>query len=417
MNAPYTLDANASPPLIGVVRVGRQRYATNLIWNVVAERRELLLEAEEGADRIDTQLVCLLAPKNAEVAQYGLGDETLNHKAGQLSLAARVQRPDGGSLCAAWPTDDDYWVVIAIREDGAIICDKALATADAARAVFNDYLAHDAWQHTVCPATWGIPGAQSEAALRSFLKGPRARLRSLERKSPVRLALIVGVAVFAVAAVFGWRHLQHMDDASLTQIESFTPPPPPPSPWLDQPRLGAAYATCVQSLRRQWLDASSLPGWRPDSTGVCDGHEVRYTLKSDGGTWMWLDTMRFRLPQAPTLEHADKDAVLAWPLPKVPSWGTDGPQPAEVERVQQYLTAQFAESFTPITLTPGNVSQRPKLELQFSTTRDPNMFLPLLMRLPAAVLDSMAFTASTQQWDIKATVYGALSAAKLPNQN
>lgn len=90
----------------------------------------------------------------------GFGSSKLGHKIGMPSLAAAVAYFVQGSFLGAWELPDGIWYVLAMRDDRVVpTTDRAFASEEAARSLFEKLSSDYMWPILYAPERWNVVNA------------------------------------------------------------------------------------------------------------------------------------------------------------------------------------------------------------------------------------------------------------------
>lgn len=410
--------------MLGSVRLGNKEYAVSLIWYGAEDGARLKAEAVDAAGRVGSSLIALRPGGALNTPQYGLGDTMLGHKPGMPSLAAAVAEQVHGSLFGVWQLDTQLWCLIGVRNDGAIVFDKASANEEAIRQEFAEGLVADAWEQIICPAAWEISGTQPAEEHRPALGRTRVRLQPL--KADVGRFLLYGALVAVVCGGSYFAYGQYQDYQArraaaqqaleLAQAQASAaarnrpaatgPVRIPDMPWAGQPLATSATQACIDGLLLHLHAAAEVPGWSRDGAGRCDGKSVSYDIKRDQGTDNWVAPMVARMADRPQLTGpANGKATLKWPLPQLPVYAKDSPG-TPLDLLRQNVPAQFAEMGQDFSFAAGD--SQPfwqSVRYAFETPLDPMTFMPLLGTMPGALVREVDLDPESGKWKISGEIY------------
>lgn len=407
-------DENIGEKLQGVVAIGRRRYAVSLIWNQAEGNKSLTLEAKEAADRMGCSLFAIRPGKGRWHDQFAVADRNLKHKAGLPSLAAALADELSSSILGAWQLGEGIWWLVGIRDDGLIIYDRAVSDVQDIQQDFLEALASGEWTQVLCPAEWGVNESEQSINLAGNIGKGKIFLRPT-KVNKVRIASIFSAVALAIlASLFSYKKYQeHL--LELKQIEERQKKlsgmyiakdiQVPPMPWAGKPIFNLALISCVTDLVKYAEYASQIPAWER-GTGTCNGNEIDYTLKSSGGTEIWLNIMAERLPVKPSSASASGETGnIVWKLPEIAVYPDNSPG-VSLQKTQQYLTVELAELFIPITFS--GVQKELfwlKMEYKVENVQELPYLLKVFSKIPASVVKSVTFDPVKRLWSLEAEVY------------
>jgi hypothetical protein len=146
---------------VGVVSIGRRRYATGLYWQVSPSGRVAVAakEAARQPGQFADYFAVRAGTKEGRIPQFGLGQNDLGHRPGMPTLAATLANRQPGSWAGAFKIREGVYLVIArddlITPDG----DQLYADETEARNRLYEEIKLGGLQRIYAPEAWSIPGS------------------------------------------------------------------------------------------------------------------------------------------------------------------------------------------------------------------------------------------------------------------
>ncbi|SDV46548.1 type 4b pilus protein PilO2 [Chitinasiproducens palmae] len=387
--------------LVGVVTESGRQYAVSLIWHTACTPQALAAEARESASRLQAGVLCLYPARDpGGVTQYGLGELLLGHRHGLAALAPSIAAGCLNSLLAAWRTTGGAWVVIAIRDDNTIVCDKAFAHESDAATAFLDHLT-DEWTERICPSHWSNPST-TDAPLASYLRAKKVLLQT-PRGARNRVLRLGAVSLLTVLAAGGVLYLLKSQEKAQVPGKPVLHSPKASRPWAGAPRLLPALLACERALRRDGFGLLSIPGWKLGEAGRCDGKSVRFGLVRTTGTRGWADYALRSIPGDLNVTGTHSALTVSRPLPPAPVLEQLSDEPPLREALR-YLQAQFEEAGVEL---DGRLEHEPSdvLHVSFNVQGDMLPFASVFEPIRNAVLREITYDVLTDSWRVTAALY------------
>jgi hypothetical protein len=399
-----------------ILVVGGRPYAFGLRWTSARSRSTLEEEAKEAASAEAANYVVLHRAYN----QFGLASIT-DLPAGwrrwiyrPRSGVATVALVAGAATLAAFPLDDDRWLVLAIDRKGFLPDgDIIVANAAAARTRIETLIAQSptTWRKRFVPEDWGIPDSKTVNPADLLSRPGAPRLTPLWRLTH-RRRIRFGFAAFGAL----------LAAAGLTAVRLVTTPPPAIAIPFQPPRPVAAIWTpaalsldrCLSALK----DAqryNAVPGWSPVKYS-CQGGEsvvIDFTRIANGQ----ISAIRVLLPAA-QLSEDGHSAVLAIPLRALPRISATGSFASRQQYrlvaldLSQRLNGSFSiqAARTPL---PGEAPTTPPgqawilLDWSYRTQAPATVWASAIARLGSISVETVVFTPADNFWQIGGTLYAS----------
>lgn len=385
-------------PMMGVVRVGKERLAAGLFWQPAPTAALAVREARIVAAKAElaTDLFCV---RRRGVPQFGLAQRKVGHRPGMRAIAAILANSiDAMSWLGAFRVEAG-WLIVMVRK-GAVMPDGDLVVEDEndGRQRLLDELASDDWAAVFAPAEWQIAGSRSEDLANLVSLSTDARLRPVIHNPATTLLWIGGTA--AAGIVLWSLMVPSSPPAPAVPIVPVAPPPPPP-PWHGQPNALSLIRACQRAI---------------ESTATIAGYEVEGVSCGSGGT-----TVRYHrrwgrlswLPEGSLVTSPDR-ATIAEPLPvRVDErTGEERPWPANLLRrviwgaAQTYqLDSEINEPPSPG--LPGRESRQPAdfraITIAIGSALPPSAIGRILGTIPTLVVEEVSW--QPLAWRVKGKVY------------
>lgn len=265
---------------VGVVTVGRKRYAVGLYWENSPNGR-ISQAAKESARSSETPVdYYVTRPGNDQgrVPQFGLAPHFDEFRSGMPSLAGCLAAQQPGSWIGAFRLREGSAVVI-VRDD-LIVPDGDLFFADEGEARDRLYqeMAIGGFQRIYAPEAWGIPNADTMPIGLLLNDTAGVRLRPVALTKDAKLLAVIAMGALFIALGIGW-YVQQKTAAEqaarmarLAALErarvqaqgiaaAARPPeyPPPDRKWEKAAPVLDILAACQTALNRVSVGES---GWR-----------------------------------------------------------------------------------------------------------------------------------------------------------
>ncbi|MDB5392891.1 MAG: pilin accessory family protein [Rhodospirillales bacterium] len=399
-----------------ILVVGGRSYAFGLRWTSAASRSTLDAEAKTAAVAERAGYVVIHRAYN----QFGLASIG-NAPTGLTSWfyrprsgIAAVVLSAGAATLAAFPLDDDRWLVLAIDRKGFLPDgDMIVAGAEEARARIETLIAQSPtnWRRKFVPEGWGIPDTKTvnPEDLLSGSGAPRlVPFWFLNNRLRIRLGFAAAFALIVAAGIAPFRFAAAPPPAA---VAAFQPPKPIAAVWTP---AALSLDNCLSALRSAQR-YNAVPGWRPAKYS-CQGGEsfvVDFVRVGNGQIGM----MRSLLPQA-RLSDDGRAAVLAIALSTLPRISAIGSFSTREQyrvvgldlsqRLNGTFTLQAGKKLLPgePDATPAN--QAWKLFTWTYQTQAPALvWAGALSRLGSISLDTLVFTPAENLWQITGSVYAS----------
>jgi hypothetical protein len=410
-----TLDGRPNAPA-EILIVGGQSFAFGLRWTSAASRSTLEAEARAAAVAEGANYVVIHRAYN----QFGLA--SIGNAPGGVrgcfyrlrSGISTIALTAGAATLAAFPLDDDRWLVLAIDRKGFLPDgDTIVPNAKEAKARIERLIAESptSWRRKFIPEEWGIPETKTvnPGDLLSRSGAPRlVPLWFLSNRSRIRLGLavlagVVGAAIFAA--------LRFLSEAPPSVAVPFQPPKPVAAVWTP---AGLALDSCLSALRGAQR-YNAVPGWTPAKYSCLGGESVvvDFARRGDGQIGM----MRNLLPQA-RLSDDGRSAVLAIPLSGLPRVSALGVFAAIEnyrvigldlsQRLNGSFTLQAGKKLLPGESEPAEPIQAWNLFSWTYQTRAPAIvWAGAIARLGSISVDSLVFTPAENLWQVTGSLYAS----------
>jgi hypothetical protein len=399
-----------------ILTVGGRSFAFGLRWTSAASRSTLETEAKAAAIAEGANYVVIHRTYN----QFGLASN--GDVPGGLrgwfyrprSGIAAIALTAGAATLAAFPLDDDRWLVLAIDRKGFLPDgDLIVASAEEARARIDALVAQSptSWRRKFVPDDWGIPDTKrvNPGDLLSRSGAPHLiSLWYLTHRLRLRLSLAAGIALFVVAAAAAVRFAA----APPTEIVvPFQPPKPVAAVWTP---AALALDSCLSALRSAQR-YNTVPGWTPAKYSCLGGESVVVDFVRVGNGQIGI--MRSLLPQA-HLSDDGRAAVLAIPLSSLPRVSTIGVFAALEnyrvigldlsQRLNGAFTLQAGKKLLPGETESAQPNQAWKLFSWTYQTRAPAIvWAGAIARLGSISVDALVFTPAENLWQVTGSLYAS----------
>ncbi len=396
--------------------VDGRSYAFGLRWTSATSKSALEAEAKVAAMAEGANFVVLHPTYNqfglASIANVpsGFRGWFYRPRSGVAAIASEV----GAATLAAFPLDDDRWLVLAIDRKGILPDgDTIVANAEDAKARIQTLIAQSPaiWRKKFAPASWGIADSRTvdPKDLLSGSGGLRLTpLSHLIHRKRIRFGVATVAALFAAAAFAAFRF------AAAPQPLAVVPVPP------SKP-VAAVWTPAVLSLDRclsAIQDAkryNAVPGWIPSKYTCANGQSLVVNFNSLGNGQISVITSV--LPQA-HLSDDGRSAVLAIPLsplPRIASAGAFAPREQYrlvgldlSQRLNGVFTIEAGKRLLPGEADATLPGQTWRLFAWTYRTQAPAIvWASAIARLGSIGVDSLVFTPASNLWQIGGALYAS----------
>jgi hypothetical protein len=396
--------------------VGGRSFAFGLRWTSAASRSTLETEAKAAAIAEGANYVVIHRAYN----QFGLA--SIGNAPSGLwgwlhrlrSGIATIALTAGAATLAAFPLDDDRWLVLAIDRKGFLPDgDMIVASTGEARARIETLIAQSptSWRRKFVPDDWGIPDTRrvNPEDLLSRVGAPRLiPLWYLINRLRIRLGFAAGFALLVVAAAIAFRFAAAPPPAIAVP---FQPPKPVAAVWTP---AGLALDSCLSALRSAQR-YNTVPGWTPAKYSCLGGESVVVDFVRVGSGQIGL--IRSLLPQA-RLSDDGRAAVLAIPLSSLPRVSTIGAFAALEnyrvigldlsQRLNGAFTLQGGKKLLPGETESAQPNQAWRLFGWTYQTRAPAIvWAGAIARLGSISVDALVFTPAENLWQVTGSLYAS----------
>ncbi|ECG5801077.1 hypothetical protein E1610_10730 [Salmonella enterica subsp. enterica serovar Muenchen] len=414
------MSENLHSDIPGIITLSNKKYAINLLWNQV-DGQKPIVAAREGAKLINTGIVCI--NNNFLGYQYGLADKNIGHKSGMFALATKIDISKG-SLCGIWEVDEKIWLVIAINRDGIIIIDKGFFHEEQAKEEFYSVVYSDEWDNIVCPESLTVNDSIN-VSLDVFLskkagKKIKSVFLSKGKKSFIFLFLICVIVIACV--IFdkvkidnSQTQVQYQPPSLTSEKKKESKPEVIKMPWSNQPEPYSMMTQCINQIDREYLNASSVPGWLWTETASCDSKSVFFPVTRSAGTKLWLRSADTLITPPPLItDVTENSAVLSWPVPDVLLYKEIKALPENLNNIKDisdFLQEAFAQSSGAIDISAssqniaGN-SMILEVNFNYNTVFDPRVFLSILSNVEGITVKEITYSFSKKEWSVSGVFYG-----------
>lgn len=399
-----------------IVIVGGKPYAFGLRWASAISRSTLVVEAVAAASAERASFVVIHRAQNqfglAAIGKVpaGVGRWFYRPRCGIAAVASAV----GTATLAAFPLDDDRWLVLAIDRKGFLPDgDMIVADATQAKARVERLIARSpsSWRRKFLPEEWGIPDSKrvnpAELLFRSGVPHlvPVWRLRNRRR---IGFAVAAVLLLLASAVVGAVRFATAPPPIPVTSIQ---PPKPIPASWTP---AGLALDSCLSALRSAQR-YNGVPGWVPSKYSCLGGESVVIEFARIGTGQIGM--MRTLLPQA-RLSDDGRSAVLALPLASLPRITAVGVFASREryrvtgldlsQRLNGIFTLQAGRKLLPGEAETAQSNQAWKLfSWSYRTQAPAIVWAGAIARLGSISIDALVFTPADNTWQLTGSLYAS----------
>lgn len=403
----------------GTVHIQKRAYAINLLWNQVPLGENPLKTAKESAKVINTRLICL--ENNLLGTQYGLADKRLGHKAGMHVLATHLDT-SVGAFCGAWKFEQGVWYIFAINSDGVILSDKGVCTKDVAIEEFNNLLYSNEWDKIICPPDWLIPNSVDEPITLFFVKKKGRKIRTTSLNYNFLFLCLCSLFIIAGGVYFYINRYVSSENAEAVELLPETTVKPQTikpqnivTPWGDHIKPLSMLTQCITYIDANVLNAVSVPGWSWDDEASCDGNNVFFPIKKNGGTNLWLRSASLFISPPPNVIDGTGDtAVLSWSVSGTNKYKKQDIKIDDINNIndiKNFLSESFAQSFLSFDMNSSNNSNEHNLVKQsfnYSTKMNPGIYLPILVNVDGIVFDKITYSFKNNEWKVSGYFWGRM---------
>jgi hypothetical protein len=399
-----------------ILVVGGRSFAFGLRWTSATSRSTLEDEAKTAAIAEDANFVVLHRAYN----QFGLAS-IANVPAGfrqwlyrPRSGVATIAVAAGAATLAAFPLDDDRWLVLAIDRKGFLPDgDMIVANAQEAKSRIEALVAQSptTWRRKFVPDDWAMPDSKSvnPAELLSRSGAPRlAPLWFLVHRRRIRFGFTASGA-FLAAAAFAVFHLA-TTPAPVAAIH-FQPPKPVAAVWTP---AALSLDRCLSALREAQR-YNAVPGWMPLKYTCENGESV--VINFNRAVNGQISVIRSLLPQA-QLSDDGRSAVLALPLPALPQVSSTGSFAVREQyrivgldlsqRLNGSFTVQAGKKLLPGEANVTQPGQTWKLFTWTYQTQAPAIvWAGAIARLGSISVDTLTYSPADNLWQLTGSLYAS----------
>jgi hypothetical protein len=399
-----------------ILIVGGRSFAFGLRWTSAASRSTLEAEAKAAAVAERANYVVIHRAYN----QFGLA--SIGYEPGGVrrwfyrlrSGIATIALTAGAATLAAFPLDDDRWLVLAIDRKGFLPDgDMIVPNAKEAKARIERLIAQSptSWRRKFVPDDWGIPETKTvnPGDLLSRSGAPRlVPLWLLTNRLRIRLGL--AFAAGCVAAVV-FAAVRFISEPPPTVAVPFQPPKPVAAAWTP---AALALDSCLSALRSAQR-YNAVPGWTPAKYSCLGGESVVVDFIRVGNGQIGM--MRNLLPRA-RLSDDGRSAVLALSLGSLPRISMIGAFAALEnyrvigldlsQRLNGSFTLQAGKKLLPGESEPAQPNQAWKLFSWTYQTRAPAIvWAGAIARFGSISVDNLIFTPAENLWQVSGSLYAS----------
>jgi hypothetical protein len=396
--------------------VGGHSYAFGLRWTSAASRSTLEQEATAAAIAEGANYVAV----DRTYSQFGLGSIPAipggirgwfyRPRVGVTAIAEAA----GAATLAAFPLDDDRWLVMAIDRKGILPDgDLVVGTVDEAKACIARLIAQSptSWRRKLVPDDWAIADSKSVDPKTLLSAGRGAKLRPLwfmSNRTRIKLCLAASAALGSVLMLAGL----HFEAAPrVVTVLPLKAPSPVPASWTP---ASLTIDACLSALREAQR-FNSVPGWIP-AKYTCQGGQsvvINFSRLRDGQ----ISLIRSLLPAA-QLSDDGRAAVLSIPLDGLPRVSATGAFAGREQYrivgldLSQRLNGTFALQAGK-TLLPGESDATAPIQTwklftwTYQTQAPAIVWARALARLGAISVDTVVFDPSDNLWQITGGLYAS----------
>lgn len=402
--------------LVEILTVGGRSYAFGLRWTSASSRSTLKAEAMAAAVAEGANYVVL----HSDYIQFGLGtiadapkgirSWTYRPRSGVATIAQAA----GAATLAAFPLDDDRWLVLAIDRKGFLPDgDMIVANAEQARARIETLIAQNrtSWRRKFLPADWGIADSKTVNPTDLLSRSHAPALTPLWLLANRFRTRVASVAIIAVSITVVCAAVLFSAPPPAAPVAAFQPPKPIAASWTP---AGLALESCLSGLRSAQR-YNGVPGWLPTKYSCIDGESVviDFARAATGQIGM----IRVLLPQA-RLSDDGRAAVLAIPLSSLPRVSAVGVfSPVEryrligldlSQRLNGTFTIQVGRKLLPGETEVPQPNQAWRLFTWSYQTRAPAIvWAGPIARLGSISVDTLVFTPADNLWQLTGSLYAS----------
>ncbi len=396
--------------------VGGKSYAFGLRWTSATSRAALEAEAKAAALAEGANFVVLQPAYNqfgiASIANAPSGFRGWFYRphSGVAAIASEV----GAATLAAFPLDDDRWLVLAIDRKGFLPDgDAIVSNEEEAKARIQTLLAQSPaiWRKKFVPASWGIADARTVYP-KDLLSGSGGlRLSPLWRlihRRRIRFGFAGFAALLAMATFAVFRFTAAPPPLA---VVSFQPPKPVAAIWTPAALSLERCLSAIGDAERY----NAMPGWILAKYTCANGESLAVDFNSLGNGQ--IDVMRSLLPQA-HLSDDGRSAVLSIslsPLPRIASAGAFA-APEQYRLIGLALAQRLNGAFTIAAskkLLPGETNTVPPGQTwrlfawTYQTQAPAVVWASAIARFGSISVDSIVFNPASNLWQIGGALYAS----------
>lgn len=420
----------------GTLTIGKKTYAIGLTWNFADNSGRAKKEAKAAAKEDRGDFFCV---RPGDIAQYGIGDKAMGHKAGMLALMDILCAHFEGNWLGVFEVGQLYYIAAARGGQILTACDKLYYDEADAREDFMALMSSSDWDHLMAPKRWGAPDTEDVNLRAIKLRSKGCKLVEVNPTGTVVVALLLTlVIVGAAGGGYYWVQKEEADalqDAARAraakedqirgmldavkdtvapvlgieeaQEENETPPDPP---WVRYQNGPGTIIVCVDDI----LTApDGVPGWETSMVSCGQGN-VSTSFNNVGGTVPWAEYY-LRQNGFPELDLSRSAMSTSLSVSQPSSFVSNNGasiETASLEKVRRHLLFSFEELGREIKWQqqPNNPSDQTsryykQASFSFESEEKPTEFLPLLSPIPALAIDSVSFDASRGLWSVRGQVF------------
>jgi hypothetical protein len=409
------IEDKTNPPA-EILAVGGRAYAFGLRWTSAASRSTLREEAAAAAVAEGANFVAIHGTYNqfglATIANGPTGFRAWFNRT--RSGIATIALTAGAATLAAFPLDDDRWLVLAIDRKGFLPDgDMIMTDAEQAKARIERLIAQSpsSWRRVFVPEEWHIPESKT-ASPQDLLSRPRGAILTPLWLLTNRARIWIGLAAAAAFLVAGGIAVFRFVVAPApVVVVPFQPPKPVPAVWTP---AALSLDSCLSALRSAQR-YNAVPGWNPTKYSCLGGESVAVDFARMGSGQ--IGVMRTLLPQA-RLSDDGRSAALVLPVSSLPRVSAIGAfAPSETYRVigldlSQRLNGIFSLQ-TGRKLLPGETTAAQPIQAwklltwTYQTQAPAIVWARAIGSLGSISIDSLVFTPAENLWQVTGSLYAS----------
>ncbi len=306
-----------------IIVVGGKSFAFGLRWTSAASRSTLEEESKAAAIAENANYVVIHRAYN----QFGLGsipDAPTGIKSWfyrPRSGVATIARAAGVATLAAFPLEDDRWLVLVIDKKGIFPDgDMIVPNAEAAKARIEALIAQSptTWRKTFVPDSWGIPDSKSISPKDLLSRSGAARLTPLWfliNRRPLRAGLAAATMVLAAGAFAAFKYATSPQPVVLIP---YSAPQPIAATWTP---AAVSLDRCFSEIAGAWR-YNAVPGWSLTKYSCIAGKNLVVDFSRIGNGQ--VSALGAFIPMA-QLSDDGRSATLTIKLPAQPRVSSAGP--------------------------------------------------------------------------------------------